>query len=102
MHCSQTEYTEGVLRKFEMGNIHPAPTPMVESFFSGLNAEPDKCIVDKKCFEQIIGLLLYLALRTRPEIFVAVLILARFQKATTSFYIKATTRILRYLSGKMK
>ena len=72
---------------------------MVESFFTGFVAEVDKSPVDVKLYEQMIGSLLYLALRTRADILVPVLILARFQNAPTAYCHRACKRILRYLRG---
>lgn len=57
-------------------------------------------IVDTTLYQQIIGSLLYLGLRTRLDILPAVLILARFQKAPTPYcFHQAAKRVLRYLSG---
>ena len=95
----QPLYTESVLRRFGLEESKPARTPMVESFFSGLAAEEDKSVVEVKRYEQMIGSLLYLALRTRPDIAVAVSILARFQKAPTQYCHRAAKRLLRYLRG---
>ena len=101
LHLSQRAYTEGVLRRFGMFDSKPAPTPMTESFFSCLGAEKYKAVVDVKLYEQIIGSLLYLGLRTRPDILVAVLILARFQNSPTAFCHRAAKRLLRYLKGSV-
>ena len=74
---------------------------MIRSFFNGLEAVGNRDIVNVKLYEQMIGSLLYLALRTRPDILVSVLILARFQQAPCSFCHSAVKRILRYLKGTL-
>ena len=99
LHMSQPLYVESILRRFGLDNSKPSCTPMVESFFSGLSAENDKSIVMKEQYQQMIGSLLYLALRTRPDILVAVLILARFQNAPTAYCHRGAKRVLRYLRG---
>ena len=96
---SQPLYIEGVLRRFGLEESKPARTPMVEGFYSGLASEEDKSIVQLTQYQQMIGSLLYLGLRTRPDILVAVLILARFQKSPTAYCHRAAKRILRYLRG---
>lgn len=96
---SQSLYANSVLRRFQMQDSKPAITPMVESFFSGLTLEEDTTPVDITLYQQIIGSLLYLALRTRPDILAPVLILARFQNAPTQYCHRGAKRVLRYLRG---
>ena len=95
----QPLYTQGMLRRFGLQNSKPAHTPMVEKFFSGLAAEENKSVVFPERYQQMVGSLLYLALRSRPDITAAVVILARFQKAPTAYCHRATKRVLRYLQG---
>lgn len=97
----QKLYIQSILRRFGMTNCKPAVTPMVEQFFTGLDAEQDKVPVNIELYQQIIGSLLYLALRTRPDIVVSVLILARFQKNPTGYCHRAAKRIMRYLKGTL-
>lgn len=56
-------------------------------------------MIDKNLYQQIVGSLLYLALRTRPDILATTIILVRFQAAPTSFCHQAAKRVLRYLKG---
>ena len=72
---------------------------MVESFFPSFATEPDKSVIEVELFQQMIGSLLYLALRTRLDILAPVLILARFQNAPTRYCHRAAKRVLRYLRG---
>ena len=99
LKMAQPMYTESVLRRFGLQNSKPACTPMVESFFKGLADESDKSMVQVERYQQMIGSLLYLALRTRPDIVVAVLILARFQNAPTAYCHRSVKRVMRYLRG---
>ena len=99
LRLSQPLYTRSVLRRFGMCGSRPAITPMVESFFTGLASEEDKSAVSAELYQQMIGSLLYLALRTRPDILAPVLILARFQKAPTAYCHRGVKRVLRYLNG---
>lgn len=99
LKLSQPLYIQGMLRRFGLENSKPARTPMVETFFPSFAAETDKSVVDVELFQQMVGSLLYLALRTRLDILAPVLILARFQKSPTRYCHRAAKRILRYLRG---
>jgi hypothetical protein len=70
---------------------------MAEACFTGYDADTDKAVVDVELYRQIIGSLLYLALRTRPDVLVAVSILARFSQSTTTYCHRGAKRVLRYL-----
>ena len=96
---SQTLYIDGLLRRFGMENAKSVSTPMVQAFWNAISSESDTSIVNVKLFEQMIGSLLYLALRSRPDILASVLILARFQKSPTAYCHQAAKRVLRYLRG---
>lgn len=99
LNMSQPLYVESILRRFGLQDSKPACTPMVESFFTGLSSEKDKSVVLTERYQQMIGSLLYLALRTRLDILAPVLILARFQKSPTAYCHRGVKRILRYLRG---
>jgi hypothetical protein len=96
---SQPRYITDVLRRFGMSECKPAVTPMAEAFFTGYDAEEDKAVVHVELYRQIIGSLLYLALRTRPDVLVAVSILARFSQSPTAYCHRGAKRVLRYLRG---
>lgn len=72
---------------------------MAESFFNGIVPEDDKPIVNIEMYQQIVGLLLYLALRTRSDILVFLFILASFQNAPTAYCHRCAKRVLKYLRG---
>ena len=99
LKMSQEMYVHSILRRFGMENCKPALTPMVDKFFEGYDAETDKSAVNIELYQQVIGSLLYLALRSRPDILVSVLILARFQQNPTGYCHRAAKRVLRYLKG---
>lgn len=99
LRISQEMYVQSILRRFGMVDCKPAITPMIEKFYNGLSAEEDETIVDIQLYQQMIGSLLFLALRTRPDILVAVLTLARFQQSPTSYCHRGAKRVLRYLKG---
>jgi hypothetical protein len=75
-----------------MSECKPAMTPMAEVFFTGYDAEEGKAVVDVELYRQIIGSLLYLALRTRPDVLVAVSILTRFIQSPTAYCHRGARR----------
>lgn len=99
LRLSQEAYARSILRRFGMDSCKPSITPMVEGFFAGLNLDNDSSPVEIQLYQQMVGSLLYLALKTRPDILASVLILARFQQAPTQFCHRAVKRFLRYLMG---
>jgi hypothetical protein len=99
LHMLQPTYIKSILVRYGMQFSRPASTPMVESFFAHLEAEVDTTVVEQTLYKQIIGSLLYLALKTRPDIFTAVCTLSRFTSAPTNYCHMAVKRVLRYLQG---
>lgn len=96
---NQRAYIKSILRRFRMNTCKLEITPMVECFFRGLQEEEDKCIDEEQLYQQIVGCLLFISLRTRPHILVSTLILARFQNKPTAYCYRAAIRVLRYLQG---
>lgn len=96
---SQPLYVRSILRRFGMEKANPVNTPMVESFWASIDAEDDKSECDQQLYQELIGSLLYLGLRTRFDILPAVLILSRYQSAPTSYCYQSAKHVLRYLSG---
>jgi hypothetical protein len=74
-------------------------SPPWQKPFLGYDADEDKTMVDEELYRQLIGSLLYLALRTRPDILVAVSILARFSQSPTAYCHRGAKRVVRYLRG---
>jgi hypothetical protein len=85
--------------RYGMQDSRPASTPMLESFFAHLEAEEDTTVVEVNLYQQIIGSLLYLALKTRPDILTAVCKLSRFTSAPTTYCHMAVKEVFRYLQG---
>ena len=96
---SQPTYIESVLKRFGMENARPCATPMIEGFFAGLEAEEDAKVVEQNLYQQCVGCLLHISLRTRPDIMTAVGILSRFSARPTAFCHKGVKRVMRYLRG---
>ena len=85
----QSNYTEKILKRFNMDKANPLSTPMV---VRSLNIETDPfrpCEENEEILDSefpylsAIGALMYLANCTRPDIYFAVNLLARFSSAPT-------------------
>lgn len=103
----QSNYTEKILKRFNMDKANPLSTPMV---VRSLNIETDPFrpyeeneeILDSEFpYLSAIGALMYLANCTRPDISFAVNLLARFSSAPTKRHWKGIKHILRYLRGNV-
>ena len=94
----QPTYTEEVLKKFGMENCKPLNTP-VEVGLKLTKGTEDSEYVDKTHYQSAIGSLLYLLMRTRPDITFAVSLAACFCSEPTSQHLMAVKYIFRYLRG---
>ena len=92
---SQSKYVLELLKKFGVENSKPLRTPMSPS--TKLDKDEKGSAVDQKKYRGIIGSLLYLT-ASRPDIMFSVCLCARFQSNPKESHLKATKRILRYLS----
>ena len=61
----QVKYTRDLLRKFDMSDLSPQPTPIITS--TALDEDLDGEAVDQKEYRSMIGSLMYL-MATRPDI----------------------------------
>ena len=65
-------------------------------------ASEDSKLVDQEMFQSLVGKLLYLSTRTRPDITFAVSKFARYTSKPTSEHWTAARQILRYLLGTVE
>ena len=102
LKIDQEQYVDEILRRFSMEDCNPRATPMDQSpiLFS------DMCPVREKKdnyeetfpYASAIGSLLYLRL-TRPDLLVAISILAKFMKNPQKPHWQAVKAIFRYIKG---
>ena len=64
-----------------------------------IKGKEDSEYVDKTHYQSVVGSLLYLSMRTRPDISFVVSLSARFCSKTTSQHLTVVKRIFRYLRG---
>ena len=77
MAWSTFVHGEPTILKFEMGDCKPVRTP-VNQDVKLTQCESDDDVYDQKLYQAMVGSLLYLSTRTRPDIAYAVGSVARF------------------------
>ena len=101
----QSNYTEKVLKRFNMDKANPLSTPMV---VRSLNVEKDpfrpredneEVLGPEVPYLSAIGALMYLANCTRPDIAFATNLLARFSSSPTRRHWNGIKHVFRYLRG---
>ena len=99
---SQEAYTKEVLRRYGMSNCKPMATPMIEIGTAQRTNGDTSALSDSHQYQEVIGSLLFLATRTRPDICAAVGILCRYTSAPTAENWVQLKRVLRYLRATTK
>ena len=94
----QPTYTEKILLRYGMHNSKPVSTP-VNTEVKLIAGEGTDDMCDQQLYQAIVGSLLYLSTKTRPDIAYAVSCVARFCAKPTKEHWTAVKRILRYLKG---
>jgi hypothetical protein len=91
----QERYALNMLNRFGMQNCKPVDSPMVPG--TKLAHEGDVLPEDNE-YAAIVGSLLYLATKTRPDISHAVGVLSRFMSCPRMPHLQAAKRVLRYIA----
>lgn len=104
MILNQPEYSEKILKRFNMEESKAQKTPMVTRQVKNKEEESKEKIQERETpckapYREAIGSLLYLAGTTRPDIAYAVNYLARKQIAPSEADWKEVKRIFRYIRG---
>lgn len=93
---TQETYTRQVLSRFGMDASNLVHTPMEKGYQMERTEEK---IISANNYKEVIGCLLYLSTRTRPDIDSAVGILARDSSCPSEKSWKGIKRVMRYLNG---
>lgn len=80
-----------------MNNCKPVTTPMSTAIFAEMESDTNSKPFSVKRYKEILGCLLFLSTRTRPDICAAVGILSRYTARPTLTHFSLVKRILRYL-----
>lgn len=92
---SQEHYVESILSRFGMSQCKPVKTPACTDNI----LQADSHAFDPTSFREIVGALLFLSTRTRPDISIAVGMSARNVSKPNLQHMRAAKRVLRYLRG---
>lgn len=96
IYITQLKYIKEILKKFGMEDSRPVGTPM--STRHKLSKNDDSKEVDQTKYRSMIGKIQYVVY-TRPDIALAVGMVARFSTNPKENHMMAIKRIMRYLKG---
>ena len=97
---SQPNYTEKVLRKFEMENCKPVSTPLEPGRkFQQLSSSDEP--LDIQTYQQAIGCLTYMSTTTRPDMAATVGVFSQYMSKPSKDHWLGVKRVLRYLKGTL-
>ena len=94
----QPSYTEKILQKYGMHDSKPVSSP-VNPDIKLVAYENSDDVCNQHMYQAVVGSLLYLSTKTRPDIAYAVSSVARYCANPTKDHWTAMKRILRYLKG---
>ncbi|TPX49944.1 DNA-directed DNA polymerase [Synchytrium endobioticum] len=92
---SQHTYAMNILSEFNMDNCNSVPTPMVPGF----DLPTTEPLCDQQKYQKAIGMLLYLARGTRPDIMTAVAILSKYTTKPSTYHWQGILHLLKYIKG---
>ena len=90
----QEKYLREMLKRFQMEDCKHVSTPMITG--CKLCANDGSANIDQRLYRSMVGSLLYLT-ASRPDIMLAVGLVARYQAAPKQNHLLAIKRIFRYL-----
>jgi len=96
LHIDQHEYLKKVLECCGMINAKPACTPLPQGYQPEKNTAPVNLELQTQ-FQMVIGLLLYLMLRTRPDIAYTVMQMVQQSANPTQEHLDKALHICQYL-----
>ncbi|GBM88941.1 Retrovirus-related Pol polyprotein from transposon TNT 1-94 [Araneus ventricosus] len=94
---SQSEYIESLLVKYNLDECKSVKTPIVKG--EDKSFPPTNELIDITMYQELIGELLYLANRTRPDISFVTRYLSQFNHKPEKRHYILAKRVLRYLMG---
>lgn len=95
---SQQIYFKKIFYKFFLDPANPSNTSIKESIQLLLNNSKTQAIDSKQeKYQDLTGLLIFLIVKTRPNITFTMLIVSRFAKNLSYFHTKAVKTIFKYL-----
>ena len=103
LFLSQKAYAERIVEKAGMEDAKPAstPLPMAHPLYEPRTetTEADRKFMERAPYRELLGSLLFLATRTRPDLMAAVSMLAKFQADPGIKHWKSLKSVIRYLKA---
>lgn len=97
IYLSQTDYIDKILSKYGMLECKPVKTPIVTGEDKMSEETSEK--YDISLYQELVGELLYIANRTRPDITFATSYLSQYNHCPEKRHYMLGKRLLRYLQG---
>src|SRR5882762_3099245 len=104
IYLSQTALIDKILEQFNMLSCNPVSTPMEAGLVLSRHSDTpltreEELELAQLPYRRLVGLLMYLAIATRPDIALAVCKLSQFLAFFNQTHWNAGKRVLRYLKG---
>jgi hypothetical protein len=104
IYLSQTALIDKILSSFNMTECNPVSTPMEAGLVLSRHSDvtltrQEELELAKLPYRRLVGLLMYLAIATRPDIALAVQKLSQFMNYYREVHWNAAKRVVRYLKG---
>jgi len=96
LHMHQNNYTKNILEKYNKNNLYPKNNPLPANKLQGNTQQASNEEITK--YQTYVGSLLYLALKTRPDITFAVQYCARYCSNPGILHFQAVDNIFAYLN----
>lgn len=93
----QEAYIDQLLAEYDLMAVTCYNTPMQANFYADYEANASETVMDADLYRSMIGELLFLSNRSRPDICVAVAILAQYVAHPTKFLYRSVKRVFGYL-----
>ncbi|UYV82833.1 hypothetical protein LAZ67_22001002 [Cordylochernes scorpioides] len=93
----QSHYVQQILQKYGMENCKEVPTPGSKETNLDNHIEDDNC--DQHTYQEALGMLMFLAVNTRPDIAYITSKLSRYSRQPKQMHWTAIKRVMRYIRG---
>jgi KUP system potassium uptake protein len=95
----QSKYARDILHTFGYEHAHPVGNPMEVNAHLSTARDASDDVTNEFPYREAIGMLMYLATSTRPDLSFSIGQLSRFVARPSSKHIGTVKRVLRYLGG---
>ncbi len=103
LYLSQRAYIASIILRYNFDDLKPVSSPMETNIHLSITQSPSSSEELARMrnipYDEAVGLLMYAALGTRPDIVFAVQTVSRFSKNPGQLHWEAVKRVFRYLKG---